>query len=72
MSKLQRALIEEVRGYAKTQNFDLVITDGVIYAAAALDVTTGVLQLLQSRGPAAAAAPRPAAPAAAPAKPAGR
>ena len=72
MSKLQRALIEEVRGYAKTQNFDLVITDGVIYAAAALDVTTGVLQLLQSRGPAAAVAPRPAAPAAAPAKPAGR
>jgi outer membrane protein len=72
MSKLQRALIEEVRGYAKTQNFDLVITDGVIYAAAALDVTTGVLQLLQSRGPAAAAAPRPAAPAVAPAKPAGR
>lgn len=72
MSKLQRTLIEEVRGYAKTQNFDLVITDGVIYASAALDVTTGVLQLLQSRGPAAATAPRPAAPAAAPAKPAGR
>jgi outer membrane protein len=63
MSKLQRTLIEEVRGYAKAQNFDLVITDGVIYATAALDMTPGVLQLLQSRG---AAAP------AAPAKPAGR
>ena len=74
MSKLQRTLIEEVRGYAKTQNFDLVITDGVIYATPTIDITGGVLQLLQSRGPAVPAAARPAAPAAAPAapKPAGR
>lgn len=74
MSKLQRALIEEVRGYAKTQNFDLVITDGVIYATPTIDITGGVLQVLQSRGPAAPAAARPAAPAPAPAapKPAGR
>jgi len=75
MSKLQRALIEEVRGYAKTQSFDLVITDGVIYATPTIDITGGVLQLLQSRGPAAAAGARPAAPAApgaAAPKPAGR
>ncbi len=32
MSKLQRSLIEEVRSYAKAQSFDLVVTDGVIYA----------------------------------------
>jgi hypothetical protein len=70
--KLQRTLFEEVRSYAKAQNLDLVIADGVIYAAAALDITPGVLQILQSRG-GAAAAPKPAAaPAAAPAKPAGR
>jgi len=76
MSKLQRSLIEEVRGYAKTQNFDLVITtDSVIYATPTIDITGGVLQLLQSRGPVPPAAARPAAPAApggsAP-KPAGR
>jgi outer membrane protein len=64
MSKLQRTLIEEVRGYAKTQNFDLVITDGVIYATPTIDITGGVLQLLLSRGPAAAAGARPGAPAA--------
>jgi outer membrane protein len=70
--KLQRTLFEEVRSYAKAQNLDLVIADGVMYAAAALDITPGVLQILQSRG-GAAAAPKPAAaPAAAPAKPAGR
>jgi outer membrane protein len=65
MSKLQRSLIEEVRAYAKAQNFDLVVTDGVIYATPSLDITPGVLQVLQARGAPAAA------PAAAP-KPAGR
>ncbi|MFO1426776.1 MAG: OmpH family outer membrane protein [Steroidobacteraceae bacterium] len=61
MSKLQRTLIEEVRAYAKAQNFDLVVTDGVIYATPALDITPGVLQVLQSRTAApAAAAPKPA------------
>lgn len=75
MSKLQRSLIEDVRGYAKAQNFDLVVTDGVIYATPTLDITGGVLQLLQSRGPAAPAAARsaaPAAPAGAAPKPPGR
>lgn len=71
MSKLQRTLIEEVRSYAKAQSFDLVLTDGVIYATGALDITPGVLQVLQSRGGAAAPKPAAAAPAAAP-KPAGR
>ncbi len=77
MSKLQRSLIDEVQSYARGQNFDLVITDGVIYATPAIDVTPAVLQMLQSRGAAApaAAAPRPAAgaaPAPAAARPAGR
>jgi outer membrane protein len=59
MTKLQRSLIEEARNYAKSQNYDLVVTDGVIYATPALDITPGVLQSLQSRG-GAAAAPKPA------------
>jgi outer membrane protein len=68
MSKLQRSLIAEVQAYAKSQNFDLVVTDGVIYASQALDITQGVLQVLQSRsGVAAAARPATPAPGAAPA-----
>ena len=59
MTKLQRSLIEEARNYAKSQSYDLVVTDGVVYATPALDITPGVLQSLQSRG-AAAAAPKPA------------
>jgi len=36
MSKLQRTLIDEVRNFARIQNFDLVLTaDGVIYAGTA-------------------------------------
>ena len=49
MGKLQRTLIEEVRNYSKAQNFDLVVTDGVIYATSALDITPGVLAGMQSR-----------------------
>ncbi|MFM8586237.1 MAG: OmpH family outer membrane protein [Gammaproteobacteria bacterium] len=56
MGKLQRTLIEEVRNYSKSQNFDLVVTDGVIYATPALDITPGVLAGMQSRTGAAAPA----------------
>ena len=53
MGKLQRDLILEVRAYAKAQNYDVVITEGVIYATQAMDMTPALLQSLQSR-PAAA------------------
>ena len=58
MGKLQRTLIEEVRTYSKAQNFDLVVTDGVIYATTALDITPAVIAGMQSK---ATAAPKPAA-----------
>ena len=58
MTKLQRTLIEEVRVFSKAQNFDLVVTDGVIYATTALDITPAVIAGMQSK---ATAAPKPAA-----------
>ena len=65
MSRLNEALVEEVRQYAKAQGFDLVIADGVIYSTPTLDITPAVLSSLQARGPrapaAAPAAPRPPA-----------
>ena len=48
MSRLQRTLIEEVRVYAKAQNFDLVVADGVIYSNPSLDITPQILTALQS------------------------
>jgi outer membrane protein len=69
VGKLQRSLMTEVRDYAKAQNYDIVIAEGVIYATPAVDITPQVLQALQAR------APKPASPAGgapAPAKPAAK
>lgn len=70
MNKLQRSLVGEVRDYAKAQNFDIVIAEGVIYATPTVDITPAVLQALQSRSPKPAASPTaPASGSPAPAKP---
>jgi outer membrane protein len=66
MNKLQRALISEVRDYAKAQAFDIVIADGVIYHTPTVDITPAVLNALNARAPKPAAAPAGATP---PAKP---
>jgi hypothetical protein len=59
-----------VRDYAKAQNFDVVLADGVIYHTPTIDITTQVLQALQARAPRPAAAPANApAPAKPPTKP---
>jgi outer membrane protein len=71
MSRLQKTLIEQVRIYAKAQNFDLVIADGVIYTTPTIDITPAILAQLQSAPSAKAAAKVPAA-APAPAKPPGK
>jgi outer membrane protein len=69
MSRLQKTLGDEVRTYAKTQNFDVVLsTEGVVYAAPAYDVTPAILTALQARNAAAPATP-PAVKPAPPAKP---
>jgi outer membrane protein len=64
-NKLTRVLLEEVQKFARANNYDLILADGVLFAAAALDVTSPVLEALKSRAPAAAA---PAAPAPPPAR----
>jgi outer membrane protein len=67
-SRLQRTLGEEVRGYAKAQNFDIILSgESVIYATPAYDVTPAILTALQSRAATAPAAkpattPAPASP----------
>jgi hypothetical protein len=48
--------------YAKAQNFDLVIADGVIYSTPTLDITPAILTALQSHAPASGKTSAPAAP----------
>jgi outer membrane protein len=66
LSKLQKTLVEEVQNFAQGQKFDLVLADGVIFAAPVLDVTPQVLSALQARGVRAPASTGGAAPAATP------
>ena len=63
LSRLQSAVVAEVQSYALSQKYDLVLTDGVVYASPSLDVTAAVLAGLQARAAAVApaAVPKPAA-----------
>ena len=73
MSRLQKTLIEQVRVYAKAQNFDLVIADGVIYTTPTIDITPAILAQLQANPGSLAAHPKPtSAPAPTPVKPSGK
>ncbi len=71
LSRLQRTLVEEVRTYAKAQNYDLVLNaEGVVYATPTYDITPGVLAALQAHsGAAKPGTAAPATPAPTPAKP---
>ena len=66
LSRLQKALVQQVQTFAQAEKFDLVLADGVIFANPTLDITPQVLTALQSQSvrPAAsgagAAAPAPA------------
>ena len=70
LSRLQRTLGEEVRTYAKAQNFDVVLSgESVVYATPALDITPAILTALQARSATSSASAKPAP---APAKPASK
>ncbi|HXS29001.1 MAG TPA: OmpH family outer membrane protein [Steroidobacteraceae bacterium] len=71
LSRLQKALIEQVQTYAKAQGFDIVLAGDVIYATPTIDLTSAVLERLKdSSGSAAAPTSGSAAPRAH--KPSGR
>jgi len=48
LGKLQRRIVEAIREIAKDQNFDLLLTDGVIYASEQIDITAQVQQKLST------------------------
>lgn len=57
--KVQRSLLQEVQTYARANGFDLVVSDGVLFASPTVDITAQVVAALKAKGPAApAAAPR--------------
>ena len=48
LARLQKSLLEEVQAYARTANFDLIVSD-VLYASDAVDITSQVLEGLEER-----------------------
>ena len=46
LGKLQRRIIEAIRALAKEDKYDLLLTDGVIYASEKIDVTQQVQKKL--------------------------
>ncbi len=48
LGKLQRRILEAIRALAKDEKFDLLLTEGVIYASEQIDVTAQVQQKLAS------------------------
>lgn len=49
LGKLQSRIVEVIRGIAKEQDFNLLLTDGVIYASEQIDVTAQVQQKLAAQ-----------------------
>ena len=48
LARLQKSLLEEVQAYARSANFDLIVSE-VLYASDAIDITPQVLEGLQER-----------------------
>lgn len=58
VGRMQRALLQEVQSYARANGYQLVVSEGVLFAAEALDITPQVVAALKAKAP----APAPAAP----------
>lgn len=48
LARLQKSLLEEVQAFARSADFDLIVSD-VLYASDAIDITPQVLEGLQER-----------------------
>lgn len=57
IGRMQRALLLEVQNYARANGYELVVSDGVLFATEAVDITPQVVAALKAKAPAAPAAP---------------
>ncbi len=48
LTKLQKEIFEAIQTLAKDENYDLLLTDGVVYASDTIDVTSKVERKLES------------------------
>lgn len=48
LTRVQRVVLNEIRNYAKENQFDVVLGPGVVYAAPEVDITEGVKKRLEA------------------------
>jgi len=54
VGRMQRALLQEVQAYARANGYQLVVSEGVLFAAEAVDITPQVVAAIKAKAPAAA------------------
>jgi len=59
VGKMQRALLQEVQAYARANGFQLIVSEGVLFAAEGVDITPQVVAAIKAKAPAAAIPPKP-------------
>lgn len=59
VGRMQRALLQEVQAYAKANGYQLIVSEGVLYAAEGIDITPQVVAAIKSKSPAPATPPKP-------------
>jgi outer membrane protein len=57
IGRMQRALLQEVQAYARANGYQLVVSEGVLFAAEAVDITPQVVAQLKAKAPPAPATP---------------
>lgn len=58
VGRMQRALLQEVQAYARANGYQLVVSEGVLFAAEGVDITPQVVAAIKAKAP----APAPATP----------
>lgn len=48
LSKLQRELLKEVQAFGKQRGYDLIVGEGVLYAAQSVDLTAQMLEAIEA------------------------
>jgi len=59
VGRMQRALLQEVQAYARANGYQLVVSDGVLFAAEGIDITPQLVAAIKAKAPAAATTPKP-------------
>ncbi|MCC5860370.1 MAG: OmpH family outer membrane protein [Gammaproteobacteria bacterium] len=48
LGALQNSLVREIQDYARRENYDMIVAEGVVYASSGIDITPRILETLQA------------------------